>query len=253
LLHWVVVIKNTGVVGMLLTETGFELVEHLDRQKDVPSLLASFQRLVEAFGLCGFCIGDPSHQKVKRVNRRWDGNWPIAWEMHYASQDYLSVDPLVEQMNRAPCAFRWSSLFARVDPVRRRVLDDAAAFGIRDGFAVPIHGPRGAIGAVAISATHYDLAPQDEHALRMASLYLHAQMNVLRGDATVHPIRNLTPRERECLNWVAAGKTDWEISQILNISEQTTHGYVQNAMTKLGARTRAQAVALAIQSSQIQP
>jgi LuxR family quorum sensing-dependent transcriptional regulator len=52
---------------------------------------------------------------------------------------------------------------------------------------------------------------------------------------------------------VAAGKTDWEISQILSISEQTVHGYVQNAMTKLGARTRAQAVALAIQSSQIQP
>jgi DNA-binding CsgD family transcriptional regulator len=65
--------------------------------------------------------------------------------------------------------------------------------------------------------------------------------------------RSLTPRERECLQWVAAGKTDWEISQILSISEQTVHGYVQNALAKLGARTRAQAVALAIHASQIQP
>jgi DNA-binding CsgD family transcriptional regulator len=53
------------------------------------------------------------------------------------------------------------------------------------------------------------------------------------------------------LQWVAAGKTDWEISLILNISEQTAHGYVQNTLVKLGARTRAQAVALAMLSSQI--
>jgi DNA-binding CsgD family transcriptional regulator len=78
-------------------------------------------------------------------------------------------------------------------------------------------------------------------------------MVTLRSADSVAPIRILTPRERECLEWVAGGKTDWEISQILSISEQTVHGYVQNAMTKLNARTRAQAVALAMQSSQIQP
>jgi DNA-binding CsgD family transcriptional regulator len=65
------------------------------------------------------------------------------------------------------------------------------------------------------------------------------------------PARPLTPRERECLRWVAAGKTDWEIGQILTISEQTAHGYVQNALAKLGARTRAQAVALAMLSAQL--
>jgi LuxR family quorum sensing-dependent transcriptional regulator len=50
---------------------------------------------------------------------------------------------------------------------------------------------------------------------------------------------------------VAAGKTDWEISQILNIAEQTAHEYVQNALTKLNATTRAQAVAIAIFTKQI--
>ena len=71
---------------------------------------------------------------------------------------------------------------------------------------------------------------------------------------TVSPRRpkpNLTLRERECLKWIAAGKTDWEIAQILNISEQTAHSYVHNALIKLGARTRAQAVALALVSFQL--
>jgi DNA-binding CsgD family transcriptional regulator len=88
-------------------------------------------------------------------------------------------------------------------------------------------------------------------ALQMSSLYLHARLTALRAEKPVVAGARLTPRERECLSWVAAGKTDWEISQILNISQQTAHGYVQSALTRLGARTRAQAVALALQSSQI--
>ena len=51
---------------------------------------------------------------------------------------------------------------------------------------------------------------------------------------------------------MAAGKTDWEFAQILAISEQTAHGYVQNALVKLGARTRAQAVALMLTSQLMQ-
>jgi hypothetical protein len=46
-------------------------------------------------------------------------------------------------------------------------------------------------------------------------------------------------------------KTDWEISQILNISEKTAREYVQNALMKLKATTRAQAVAAAIFTKQL--
>ena len=88
--------------------------------------------------------------------------------------------------------------------------------------------------------------------MQLAAYYLHARVAALRARGPARAPRVLAPRERECLNWVAAGKTDWEIAQILNISEQTAHGYVQNALSKLGARTRAQAVALALLSSQIQ-
>ena len=83
-------------------------------------------------------------------------------------------------------------------------------------------------------------------------IYFHAKFARLRSQsAAPAKVARLTPRERECLSWVASGKTDWEISQILNISEQTTHEYVQNAISKLNATTRAQAVAVAILTRQI--
>jgi LuxR family transcriptional regulator, quorum-sensing system regulator BjaR1 len=55
----------------------------------------------------------------------------------------------------------------------------------------------------------------------------------------------LTPRERECLHWCAKGKTNWEISRILGLSERTVEHYLARAYRKLGSRDRTRAVAAA--------
>jgi DNA-binding CsgD family transcriptional regulator len=237
---------------MLLTEAGIALVEHLGRQADVPSLLQSFQRVVRAHGMTSFCIGDPTNPEVKRPGRRWDGTFPDEIYGRYASFGFFSSDPIVARMNKRPAVFRWSDAYGQATPWQRRTFDEIMDGAAEDGLAVPIHGPRGVVAGVSIGAKKYELSPQDERSLQMAALYLHGRLTVLRAENS-SPARILTPRERECLTWVAGGKTDWEISQILNISEQTVHGYVQNALVKLNARTRAQAVANAMLSQQIQP
>jgi DNA-binding CsgD family transcriptional regulator len=56
----------------------------------------------------------------------------------------------------------------------------------------------------------------------------------------------MTARESEVLAWVAAGKSDWAIGQILNISGKTVNFHVENAKRKLGAGTRVQAVIAAM-------
>jgi DNA-binding CsgD family transcriptional regulator len=53
----------------------------------------------------------------------------------------------------------------------------------------------------------------------------------------------LTPRERECIAYVADGRSDWDIADVMSISETTVVTHIQNAKRKLGSRTRAQAVA----------
>ncbi|MCK5750466.1 MAG: helix-turn-helix transcriptional regulator, partial [Oricola sp.] len=52
----------------------------------------------------------------------------------------------------------------------------------------------------------------------------------------------LTPREYECLQWAAKGKSAWEIGQILGITRRTAAFHLDNARQKLGVRTIAQAV-----------
>jgi DNA-binding CsgD family transcriptional regulator len=60
-----------------------------------------------------------------------------------------------------------------------------------------------------------------------------------------------TSREREVLALLAAGATDEQIAEMLGLSPATVQTHVRNAKAKLGARTRAQAVAMALQNGMI--
>jgi LuxR family quorum sensing-dependent transcriptional regulator len=53
----------------------------------------------------------------------------------------------------------------------------------------------------------------------------------------------LSPREFECLRWVALGKTDDEIGTILAIAPRTVRFHILNTKAKLGVETRVQAIA----------
>jgi len=61
--------------------------------------------------------------------------------------------------------------------------------------------------------------------------------------------RHISARERECLNWAAKGKTSWEISQILGVTESTIIYHLRNATSKLNAANRLHAVAKALKAS----
>jgi DNA-binding CsgD family transcriptional regulator len=58
-----------------------------------------------------------------------------------------------------------------------------------------------------------------------------------------HPAAQaLTARERDVLQWLAAGKTDRDIGAILDISPRTVHKHLQRIYEKLGVETRTAAV-----------
>jgi DNA-binding CsgD family transcriptional regulator len=61
----------------------------------------------------------------------------------------------------------------------------------------------------------------------------------------------LTRREREILGLLAEGMSGAQIAEKLVLSPETVRTHVRNAMAKLGASTRSQAVALALQRNEI--
>lgn len=64
-------------------------------------------------------------------------------------------------------------------------------------------------------------------------------------------IPRLSPREVDCLSWCAHGKSAYETSVILGISVYTVRFHLRGALAKLGARSQAQAVAIAMRRGEI--
>jgi len=60
------------------------------------------------------------------------------------------------------------------------------------------------------------------------------------------PDKHLSERERDCLRWIALGKTSWETGHILGLSQHTINFHVRNACAKLGVDNRLAAVAMAL-------
>jgi CheY-like chemotaxis protein/DNA-binding CsgD family transcriptional regulator len=62
---------------------------------------------------------------------------------------------------------------------------------------------------------------------------------------------NLTAREAEVLYWVALGKTNPEIAQILNNSRRTINKHMEHIFMKLGVETRTAATTLALSKGRL--
>ncbi|MFD4998177.1 response regulator [Streptomyces buecherae] len=71
--------------------------------------------------------------------------------------------------------------------------------------------------------------------------------------APTERLADLTPREQEVTVLAAHGKSNDQIAQELFLSVLTVRTHIQRAMTKLGARDRAQLVVIAYQNGLVRP
>jgi LuxR family transcriptional activator of conjugal transfer of Ti plasmids len=184
-------------------------------------------------------------------------DYPSAWTTHYLQSHYERFDPVIIQALSNPEPFEWGLGVGSLAPSKSQELfEEAARFGIRHGFTIPIHNNSGPVAAVTFAAD--ERRPQfertiSEHArvLQLMAMYFHAHAQRRIGSNRPIAGASLSPREAECLEWAAQGKSAWEIGTILGISRHTVATYLENAKTKLGVRTIVQAVARATASKLI--
>lgn len=127
-----------------------------------------------------------------------------------------------------------------------RVMND---FGVVGGLVVPLRGfgpdkyGNASFMLAEGSAIRPDQLPVD--ALTAYTHYLNGYM-VISLKKKVLDIGELSPRERECLQWVAAGLGTKQLSDRMGISTDTANEYLCNARRKLRAGSRSEAVARAV-------
>jgi DNA-binding CsgD family transcriptional regulator len=131
------------------------------------------------------------------------------------------------------------------EQVRRVLQHVSLSLNVRDGWTFPLVDGGDLRGIVMLGGLEPDMSP-----LVCSLLHLIAHTGFKRYEEIAAggapKSRVMTPRELECMRWVALGKTDEEIGVILAISARTARFHVENAKKKLGVTTRVQAVAEAL-------
>ena len=226
-------------------------VERLARLDDVTSAMA---RTLARFGIERFIVtGLPTKwqpfEELVMVSRL-----PAEFFMLYIENDYARDDPFCRRSIESHMPFEWDvdDYRSNADPRVAEMMERAAAFGLRRGYLVPIHGPNGEEGCVSMVAGDLDLSAQDKAVLHLIALYGFDRMRRLRGPPAARRVV-LTAREREVLTYAANGKSASAISDALRISKRTVDEHTQAAARKLGAANRTQAVAIALRDRIIIP
>jgi LuxR family quorum sensing-dependent transcriptional regulator len=131
------------------------------------------------------------------------------------------------------------------------MLGEAAEFGLRDGFCVPIYSATGWQSAFSFAHDRkVDAGPKELAAAHLLALTAYGRLRVLHGEEP-HSRKKLTPRERDVLTWAAAGKSAWETSALLGISEATVITHLDHIRRKLNAANTTHAVVVALQTGEL--
>jgi LuxR family quorum sensing-dependent transcriptional regulator len=127
------------------------------------------------------------------------------------------------------------------------------SFEIGKGLMIPMGRPINIPVCIAVGGKNPDLQPAAKDAVEMVALYAVGKTRAFLRPSRGRDLRKrLTPREREVLQWIAAGKTSWEIGVMLGVSEHTINKIISGTMVKLDAVTRTQAVVTAIRDGDME-
>lgn len=230
-----------------VSQAAFDFVDRAGHLSSQSEIIHELQRTSSVFGFDNFCMsGLPSPGERLDPYILLSG-WPEDWMSRYLELDYVHVDPVCHRLLSSDMPFLWEDApYDGNDAKARQVMNEAPSFGLNEGFAIPIYTTHGFQAAVTFSARKLELDPRARSALHLVGIYAH---NAARAIAVGDPRRRrrkLSKREIECLKWASAGKSSWDISAILSISERTTNQYIASAAAKLNAVNRTQAVAEAL-------
>ncbi len=177
-------------------------------------------------------------------------DWPESWKRFYLERDLIKRDPLLDALQLYRRPFTWSELKQdqRLSAEAQDVLREAGKRGWHDGLVVPIPRAKSTrFGLVSIAGHCPEIGPALRTGLETISICFFEQVRTLvpRDGFAVAPA-GLTPREIECIQKVALGRSDRQIADELRIAIATAHEHVEAAKRKLRVKNRAELAAVAV-------
>jgi len=229
--------------------------EPLANASSKDEVMLQVEQIVKSLGFERFLFAVVPKPGAPNAGIFLHSTYPEEWRKYYDSQNLRSDDPTVSHCFKSMSPFIWLPESFQT-PEQKRLYEEASSFGLRTGVTLPIHGLSGEVGM--LTCVRDDLSDQNfrqDLKQNLSSLSLlrdvvcDAMSAYITMEITVDKATpKITVRELDCLRWMAIGKTTWEISRILSISEAGVNFHISNLRNKFGVNRRNEVVIKAIRT-----
>lgn len=220
-------------------------------EADVKILLEKAKELVcGEYSICG--LGVYNNKGVPEVNNVINGSYPEGWFEVYREEKLYEIDPIVWHHHKFLGTQIWADTYKKYkERISPKFIYNADSFGLSFGIAGGVHSPNNMLTSViSFAGKKKYFGTHQKVIIDILTPHFHqAIVRACKGNEN-RPLPHLTPREREIIQWIKEGKTNWEISAILNISERTVRFHLENIKSKFDAVTKAHIVAIAMEQGE---
>ncbi|MBK5376838.1 autoinducer binding domain-containing protein [Pseudomonas sp. TH43] len=205
-------------------------------------ILENFSKNI-GFNFCAVTVASTHHQphfKTLEIN-----NYSNIWKRAHEQDNDHEADPVIAHCKNSMLPFVWSKTAYAHAPNLWRALQQE---GLRYGWSQSFHNEEKAVrSTLSLARKNCEVSPLElyEHVgymhfvtSRLTELFI----STLPATAPKSKLAHLSRRELEVLQFSASGKTAYEISRILSLSERTVNYHVQNIMLKLNVCNKISAV-----------
>jgi LuxR family transcriptional regulator/LuxR family quorum-sensing system transcriptional regulator CciR len=179
------------------------------------------------------------------------GGWAMRqgwkeWARYYFAANLMPTDPIRAHASVSSVPFRWSDVpeLRPLSPEEDQHYQLLQQYYEDDGLAVPVFGPNGRNGYVVMAfPKDFSLSGRRVLEFRVVSQFAHQRScELVNFRGNVSP---LSRREQEVLSWMARGKSNSVIADIIGVSSNTVDTHVRRIFVKLQVRDRVSAAVIA--------
>lgn len=176
-------------------------------------------------------------------------NFPPGWNTQYKENKFIAIDPVVAHCNQSMLPIMWTEEVFSKTPWMWQALQQE---GLQHGWSQSIHDQEsGLCSILSLARSHCPISAYELYENLGFTVFISRHLHSLAAKALPKSVSkpiapHLSPREVEVLKLSADGKTAYEISIILSLSERTVNFHVHRAIEKLGVCNKTAAVTKAV-------
>lgn len=224
--------------------------EKLFELKSLDQLSTAVFRWAEKYGFekCIFKVLPTKYGSMEKafVLTNYDHQWCSIYKFYR----YCDIDPIVQHCYSTHFPMVWDHTVYS-SPRQEMMYKQGERFGLNSGLVFPIYGANGEFGMMNFATSKPITKINKTHITNCIPILSVFKDYVFESSKPFNQNLSdssapLTPREKEVINWCAAGKTSWEISKILSCSESTVNFHLSNIRGKFNAGNTQLAVVKAL-------